>query len=62
MDAVSDFLRFLGTNQMVLGICSMITILGIVLTLIIVFKTSNIAKVCANTIPRCRIVYRRFHK
>ena len=42
---IIDFLRFLGTNEIILGICSLLGIVGFILTLIVAFKTSKIAKV-----------------
>ena len=45
MDTVLNILRFFGTNHIVLGVCSLMAMLGFVFTLIIVFKTSTIAKV-----------------
>ena len=42
---IIDFLKFLGTNEIILGICSLLGIIGFILTLIVTFKTSKIAKV-----------------
>ena len=42
---VVRFLGFLGKNEIVLGVCSLLSIIGFVLTLFVTFKTSKIAKV-----------------
>ena len=40
-----DFLKFLGTNESILGVCSLLGIAGFVMTLIVTIKTTKIAKI-----------------
>ena len=40
-----NFLEFLGRNEIVLGICSLLSIIGFALTIFVSFKTSKIAKI-----------------
>ena len=40
-----DFLSFLGTNEIILGVCSLLGIAGFIMTLIVTIKTSKIAKI-----------------
>ena len=42
---ILDFLRFMGTNTIALGIASICGIIGFILTLIVTIRTSNISKV-----------------
>lgn len=40
-----DFLSFLGTNEIILGVCSLLGITGFIMTLIVTIKTTKIAKI-----------------
>ena len=40
-----DFLKFFGTNEIILGVCSLLGISGFVMTLIVTIKTTKIAKI-----------------
>ena len=45
IQTVIDFLKFLATNEIILGICSLLGIAGFVMTLFVTIKTSKIAKI-----------------
>lgn len=40
-----DFLKFFGTNEIILGVCSLLGISGFIMTLIVTIKTTKIAKI-----------------
>lgn len=40
-----DFIKFLGTNEIVLGVCSLLGMIGFIMTLIVTIKTTKIAKI-----------------
>ena len=40
-----DFLKFFGTNEIILGVCSLLGIAGFIMTLIVTIKTTKIAKI-----------------
>ena len=40
-----DFLKFFGTNEIILGVCSLLGIVGFIMTLIVTIKTTKIAKI-----------------
>lgn len=40
-----DFLKFFGTNEIILGVCSLLGITGFIMTLIVTVKTTKIAKI-----------------
>ena len=40
-----DFLKFFGTNEIILGVCSLLGIVGFIMTLIVTIKTNKIAKI-----------------
>ena len=42
---VADFFEFLGTNEIVLGVCSFLAIIGFIMTFIVTIKTTKIAKI-----------------
>ena len=42
---VAEFFEFLGTNEIVLGVCSFLAIIGFIMTLIVTIKTTKIAKI-----------------
>jgi len=42
---VLDFLIFFGTNEIILGVCSLLGIAGFIMTLIVTIKTTKIAKI-----------------
>lgn len=42
---IEDFLRFLGTNEIILGIATLLGIIGFIMTLIVSLRTANISKI-----------------
>ena len=40
-----DFLKFFGTNEIILGVCSLLGIAGFIMTLIVTIKTTKISKI-----------------
>ena len=42
---ISDILKFFGTNEVVLGIASLVGIIGFVLTIIVSFRTAKISRI-----------------